>query len=62
MASCTAPCFEFSIQAMVGGWNVYQDEWGLSHQQLKAEAQESETTVTTHTDAARPRVCGKSPR
>ena len=27
MASCTAPCFEFSIQAMVQGYHVYQDEW-----------------------------------
>ena len=164
MASRTAPCFEFSIQAMVRGYHVYQDEWdavigevlqcrretgnrhdpyavatlsdgrvvghvprkispvcsifirrggsitctvsdrrrystdleqggleipckikfstsslvekekaeklvtaalsnnetnGLSHQELKAEAQESKTTVTTHTDAARPRVCGE---
>ena len=32
---------------------------GLSHQELKAEAQESKTTVTTHADAARPRVCGE---
>ena len=27
MASRTAPCFEFSIQAMVRGYHVYQDEW-----------------------------------
>ena len=27
MASYTAPCFEFSIQAMVRVYHVYQDEW-----------------------------------
>ena len=32
---------------------------GLSHQELKAEAQESKTTVTTHSDAARLWVCGE---
>ena len=32
---------------------------GLSHQELKAEAQD-ETTVTTHTDVARPKICGEA--
>ena len=27
MALRTAPCFEFSIQAMVQDYHVYQDEW-----------------------------------
>ena len=27
MALHTAPCFEFSIKAMVQGYHVYQNEW-----------------------------------
>ena len=27
MASCTALCFEFSVEAMVRGYHVYQEEW-----------------------------------
>ena len=27
MSSCTAPWVEFTIQAMVRGYHVYQDEW-----------------------------------
>ena len=27
MASCTPLCFEFSVEAMVWGYHVYQDEW-----------------------------------
>ena len=27
MALCTALCFEFSVQAMVRGYHVYQNEW-----------------------------------
>ena len=29
MASRTAPCFKFSIQAIVRGYHVYQDEWDV---------------------------------
>ena len=29
ITSCTALCFEFSVEAMVRGYHVYQDEWDL---------------------------------
>ena len=27
MAMCIPPCFEFSVQSMIRGYHVYQDEW-----------------------------------